>query len=153
VGDANINKEFFQGEEFQTLLFLGFDQLQTTHDREKLRLLASALANSGVSSFSEETRKELFIRVLRDLTPLHIHALKELLPSKRYLEAGPTFWKGVSPRQGEEIGILQYLAANGLVEEFLTVKKVSGLGTRNPDVAARVLKELLERPPIRNFRI
>jgi hypothetical protein len=152
IGEENVNKEYFKSEEFQTILFLRFEQLRTTHDKEKQRLLASALANSGLSSFSEESRKELFVRILRDLSPQHIQRLKELLPPKRYLEAGPTFWPKSASPQGEELGILQYLAANGLVDEFLTAKKVAGLGT-SPDKIARVLQEHLERPPTRNFRI
>ena len=38
---------FYGSEEFQTLLVLAQEQLWTTHDKEKLRMLAVALANSG----------------------------------------------------------------------------------------------------------
>src|SRR5947199_9802165 len=48
LGEDAINRDFFETEEFQTLLALAMEQLQTTHDREKLKMLARALAHSGI---------------------------------------------------------------------------------------------------------
>lgn len=47
VEEQAIHKEFFESEEFQTLLALTIAQLQTTHDREKLKMLGKGLAHSG----------------------------------------------------------------------------------------------------------
>jgi hypothetical protein len=38
----------------------------------KIAMLGNALANGGVTDFSEEHRKELFLRLIRELTPHHI---------------------------------------------------------------------------------
>ena len=51
----------YGSEEFQTVLALAQEQLWTTHDREKLRLLAAALAHSGAKEFQADD-KELMLR-------------------------------------------------------------------------------------------
>ena len=52
VRDRIPDAAFYGSEEFQTLLALGQEQLWTTHDKRKLKLLAAALANAG-PNFSE----------------------------------------------------------------------------------------------------
>jgi len=74
---------FFEGDEFVTLLTLMLEQIQTTHDRKKLKMLATGLANSANAEFTAEGRKELFFRIIRDLAP---HDLDEQ-PSFDFLEA------------------------------------------------------------------
>ena len=81
AGEATIEKEYFLTEEFQTLLTLVLQEIQTTHDRTKLQMLASALSNSCQTKFQSETRKELFVRTLRSLSPNHICALDSLVPT------------------------------------------------------------------------
>lgn len=78
AGEAQIQEEYFMTEEFQTLLTLVLQELQTTHDRTKLRMLATALSNSSQIKFQYETRKELFVRTLRALSPEHIQLLNSL---------------------------------------------------------------------------
>ena len=46
IEEEKIDKSFFQTEEFMTLFALTIEQLQTTHDREKLLMLANGLAQS-----------------------------------------------------------------------------------------------------------
>lgn len=62
VGEDKVDREWFRSEEFQTLLFEAFRQLNVTHDRAKLEMLGVALANSGAVGFKDEERKDLFIR-------------------------------------------------------------------------------------------
>src|SRR5258708_6165451 len=80
LDDAQVRKEYFESDEFQTLLTLILQEIQTTHDKKKLQMLAAALCNSGNIDFQSETRKELFVRVLRLLSPEHIRALNSLAP-------------------------------------------------------------------------
>ena len=159
VGTDKVDKEFFKTEEFQTLLFLAMEQLQTTHDKTKIEMLANALANSATLAFSSEERKEFFVRTLRDLSPHHVRVLKELMPADRELAATPTFWPTKVEPTGEELGILQSLTAGGMVEDFLTLDK-----NRNfPELrfgnawGEREIKEALRKyinvAPRRNFRI
>jgi hypothetical protein len=82
MDESQIQKEYFMTEEFQTLLTLVLQEIQTTHDRAKLRMLASALTNSGQTRFHGETRKELFVRTLRALSPEHIRTLNSLTPTR-----------------------------------------------------------------------
>src|SRR6266853_84784 len=65
--ESKIDKEFMKSDEFMTILLLAIEQLQTTHDKEKKTMLANALANSGLVEFSSDSRKELFMRIIRDL--------------------------------------------------------------------------------------
>jgi hypothetical protein len=46
-------------------------------------MLGKALANSGARDFSEETKKQLFLQLIRDLTPQHIALLRELSGSQQ----------------------------------------------------------------------
>jgi hypothetical protein len=97
-------------------VFIAIQALLTTHDKEKKKMLSAALASSCKTTFASEDRKELFVRILRDLSPSHIQVLKKLFrpwyAPGRYLPIGEP--------EGEELAILQYLAANGLAEQYST---------------------------------
>jgi hypothetical protein len=80
VGEDKVDREWFRSEEFQTLLFEAFRQLNVTHDREKIEMLGVALANSGTSGFKDDDRKDLFVQFVRDLTRQHLKVLLELAP-------------------------------------------------------------------------
>jgi len=159
LDENKLDKASFKTDEFQTLLFLAFEQLRTTHDKEKRAMLAAALSNSGTTEFSTEERKELFVRILRDLSPQHIRVLKELVPAEHFRDAGPTFWPTESNPGGEFLGLLQYLTAMGLVEESLHYDKNRSLGSprysskwTEHDIE-RALKEYVNVPPTRQFKI
>lgn len=79
--EALVRADYFMTEEFQTLLTLVLQEIQTTHDRAKLRMLAASLSNSCLTKFRSETRKELFVRTLRSLSPEHIQVLNSLSPT------------------------------------------------------------------------
>jgi hypothetical protein len=101
---------FYGSEEFQTLLALAQEQLWTTHDKEKLRTLAIALANCGANEFREDD-KELMLRALRAISPsdlktLNHENLKGWLPLTKRIEYTP-----------EILGSLSRLASHGLVTE------------------------------------
>ena len=104
---------FYGSEEFQTLLALAQEQLWTTHDKEKLRMLAVALANSGANEFRNDD-KELMLRALRivspsDLKNLNHEYLKGWLPLTKRIDYAP-----------DVLGSLSRLAGLGLVnEQFL----------------------------------
>jgi hypothetical protein len=118
VEESKIDRAFFETEEFQTLLTLVLEQLQTTHDKAKLQSLAAALVNGGLKEFSADTRKELFLRILRDLSPNQLHLLDSLRPSPQF-ESYLSDWPVRSNPKGEELAVLQSLAANGLVDQTL----------------------------------
>ncbi|QHN03997.1 hypothetical protein FTO74_11900 [Granulicella sp. WH15] len=104
---------FYGSEEFQTLLALAQEQLWTTHDKEKLRILATALANSGTEEFQKDD-KELMLRALRALSPsdlknLDHENLRNWTPLTKRFDYGP-----------DVLGSLSRLASSGLViEKFL----------------------------------
>jgi len=136
VGEDKVDREWFRSEEFQTLLYEAFSQLNVTHDREKIEMLGVALANSGSPGFKEEERKDLFIRFVRDLTRQHLKVLLDLAPTQLPIPASPA-QSGVQPLDKETAGsfwwtsrptvtpkdddllALQMLHAYGLVEERL----------------------------------
>ncbi len=149
IGEDKVDRDWFRGEEFQTLLSDAFQQLNATHDRKKLEMLGTALANSGAPGFKEEERKDLFIRFVRALSPQHIKVLLELAPQPVVLYDYPTITpdtqhfqeSDIKPREnanektleflrwnrrprispdGDDLLALQMLHADGLVEETIT---------------------------------
>lgn len=135
VGEEKVDRGWFRSEEFQTLLYEAFSQLNVTHDREKIEMLGVALANSGAPGFKEEERKDLFIRFVRDLTRQHLKVLVELAPTRLPM---PTSRPAVEALDEEterklkwssrptlrskhdDLLALQMLHAYGLVEENIT---------------------------------
>jgi hypothetical protein len=113
VRDRIPDAAFYGSEEFQTLLALAQEQLWSTHDKKKLKLLAAALANSGTEQFRNDD-KELMLRALRAVSPsdlevLNHQNLKGWLPLTRRIDYGP-----------DVLGSLSRLASQGLVmEKFL----------------------------------
>ncbi|HEX3940107.1 MAG TPA: hypothetical protein VHX11_01330 [Acidobacteriaceae bacterium] len=133
------DENYYGSEEFQTLLALAYEQLWTTHDGEKLRMLAAALANSGNASFQADD-KELMIRALRNLSPSDIknldhEYLKNWFPLTKRIEYG-----------ADVLGSLARLASSGLViEKFLKP---------NPNAnAEQKMVSLLDSPPWRTFQL
>jgi hypothetical protein len=133
LGKEKIDREWFRGAEFQTLFFEATQQLHVTHEAQKIKMLGVSLANSGATEFKDEDRKELFLQLVRYLSPHHIAVLRSLVPEvervgppaviagfpKEYLEK--ELWRRRPNVQGFGTDglILQMLAAHGLVEETL----------------------------------
>jgi len=159
IDHSKLDKEFFKTEEFQTLLFLGFEQLRTTHDKTKQKMLATALSNSGSVQFSCEERKELFVRILRDLSSQHVQVLKMLIPSESVKDSPVDSWPTESSPVEERLGVLKYLSAMGLVHESLSYDKNRSFGgprysnTWSAADAERAIKEYVNVTPKQKFRI
>ncbi|MBI3476670.1 MAG: hypothetical protein HY010_13135 [Acidobacteria bacterium] len=149
VGEEKVDREWFRSEEFQTLLYEAFSQLNVTHDREKIEMLGTALGNSGAPGFKEEERKDLFIRFVRDLTRQHVKVLLQLVPNYLPMRASGTVeplneeterklkWGSrptVNPR-ADDLLVLQMLHAYGLVEEHINSSIVQ------PRIPARFTSE------------
>lgn len=105
-----IDKHFLKTEEFQTLVFLVIQQVQTTYDKGKLKALSDGLARGRLRDFSGDSRKELFFRILRDMAPNEFQILKNLSPTPER-GGGPV----IPDPDGEDLAILQRLEAHGLV--------------------------------------
>jgi hypothetical protein len=177
VGEDKVDREWFRSEEFQTLLYEAFSQLNVTHDREKIEMLGVALANSGAPGFKEEERKDLFIRFVRELTRQHLKVLVELAPKPLRFDDSPPQSRGEPLRdetasrlrwnlrptlrpQDDDLLALQMLHAYGLVKENL---KSSIEGPRIPSSftsesqivdAVKKFSKSIENPVVtRSFRI
>jgi hypothetical protein len=112
------DESYYSSEEFQTLLALAYEQLWTTHDREKLRMLATALANSGSTVF-EADDKELMTRALRNLSPSDIKTLNhENLKGWRPLTSEIQY-------SADILGSLSRLAGSGLIIERYPKRNMS----------------------------
>jgi hypothetical protein len=145
---------FFETEEFQTLLALAVEQLQTAHDSRKVKLLAAALASSGTKEYSKDGRKELFVRALRELTADEVLALGRMRPRRingfiqKPEDCGP---------EGEDLLVMQRLGRLGLIEE--RVKGPGGVhlsgGTDPGELRDQfnALRDSISKPPQRCFRI
>jgi len=167
LGETKIDREWFRGEEFQTLLFEALHQLYVTHSEERIKMLGKALANSGAVDFKDESRKDIFLRLIRELAPQHIEMLRRLLPPKRpstfTAEQYPDsqLWNNRPNivRRGTDLLVLQMLAANSLVKETPKANKLrvpSISLTSSESDAQRALNELvkqIQEPPERSFAL
>ena len=174
VGESKIDKEWFRSEEFQTMLFEAARQVAVTSDRKKIVMLGNALANGGIVDFSNEQRKELFLQLIRELTPQHIAMLSRLLPPNEKVSSadqslagheGNTSgirweWRPSIPGEGEDLLILQMLAASSLVTESLDPPKIReprfGGGIPSQSEVSHILSQFLKElqaPPTRIFRL
>ncbi|SRR5260370_72291 len=162
VDRSKVDKDWFLSEEFQTMLFEAARQVTVTADRQKVVMLGNALANGGISDFSNETRKELFLQLIRDLTPQHVSMLRRLLPHEDANFNPQWRWNArpsIVGNNADELAVLQMLAAQGLVTERIKPPKL-----REPRFGSNVsvgeakhivtefIKEL-QQPPGREFRI
>jgi hypothetical protein len=156
IDKAKLDKEFLKSDEFMTVLLLAIEQLQTTHDQEKKRMLANALANSSLLEFSSDSRKELFMRIFRDLAPEHIQMLQVMRRKAvtRSHEHGPMA-RDIKDPHGKDLAILQSLAADGLVDEYLEKKRPSipTATYSSQREITKTLEDLLLELPKRCFRM
>jgi len=139
VHDSIPDADFYGSEEFQTLLALAQEQLWTTHDQRKRKLLAIALANSGAQEFQNDD-KELMLRALRVVSPSDLRTLahenlKGWLPVTKRIEYQP-----------DVLGSLSRLTSQGLVmEKFVRP---------NPNASRdQKLASLLEHGTWRTFQL
>jgi hypothetical protein len=149
------------------LIFEALHQLHVTQDRKKIEMLGKCLANSGAGEFKDESRKQLFVHLVRDLTPQHIALLHRLMPRARQESETPhevpdqMLWlnRPAVTATGSDLLILQMLAANGLVEESLKTIAArqpsagSFSSTADIDKALKDFVRELQRPPLRYFRV
>lgn len=130
---------FYGSEEFQTLLALAQEQLWVTHDKEKLHMLAVALANSGREEFRNDD-KELMLHALRAISPSDLKTLNH---------ENLNGWLPLTKRIGyppEVLSSLSRLASLGLVmENFLRP---------DPNVSnEQKLESLLQHGTWRTFQV
>jgi hypothetical protein len=145
--EASIPDEGYYGsEEFQTLVALALEQIQTTHDKRKQKMLASALANSGTSEFHADNAKEQYVRTLRDLGPHDLVVLKQLggVPMASGLQNNTPDTTATSRAR---------LVAFGLIDERLVPHQVprAPSSTREQDI--RKFVETVMKPPKREYKI
>jgi len=112
IEDSIPDENYFGSEEFQTLLALGIEQLKTTHDEGKRKMVADALANSGSAEFISDD-KEQYVRILRDLSPADAGTLRELASIHERTSGSA----GLTMHGGGTTSSLARLTALGLVDE------------------------------------
>jgi hypothetical protein len=146
--EEKIDKEFFESDEFLTLFTLTLEQIQITHDKAKLKMLATGLANSASSDFVSESRKELFLRILRDLAPEHVSMLHEMRPVEHFGRKGVRL--SVDSPTEDRLAVLQHLASQGIVTESLRVEKIPTVNFSHPG-SFHMIQKYLETPPTKSY--
>jgi hypothetical protein len=147
--DSKVDRAFFESDEFLTLFTLTLEQIQTTHDKNKLNMLATGLANSAHVDFASESRKELLLRILRDLAPEHVSMLQEMKPVEHL---GKQVGRVIDSPVGDDLAVLQHLAAQGLVTERLEMEPFPNMNPSHPS-AFGTIRQLLEIPPAKTYVI
>ncbi len=142
------DEDYFGSEEFQTLLVLALEQLQTAHDATKRRMRAAALAYSGSTEFSGDALKEQYMRILRDLSVQDLIVLKD--PK---LKGWTPFVTNIS-YGGDVLCSLSRLEGFGLVVR--TLKPLGGpfgrYGSSHLEME-RAFQDLLTKPPDQVYHI
>ncbi len=115
---SKLDLTFFDTGEFQTLFFLLVEQLRTTHDREKIKMVASMLVNSGLVEYKSDARKENFVRILRELSVLDLMALRKLFEVAHLPERLIYRKIEVCEPRDETLAAMRHLVSLGVAEEF-----------------------------------
>lgn len=149
IKDSIPDVDYFGSEEFQTLLTLAIEQLQTSHDEAKRKMLAAALANSGSTGFSGDPDKEQYVRTLRDLSPVDLDTLTRLAPQS----VPHPHISEVRNAPDTILCSLSRLTALGLVAESLTPKRPPPAPGWNSADAARAFFAMATQLPDRGHRI
>ena len=158
LDETALDNSYFETEEFQTILFLALQQLQTTHNKRKIRMLAWAVANSGTRDYSADNRKEIFVRAVRELTPDHIEMLKRFRPAIQH-EGRTLYGRETLKRLGDfDLLVANDLVRLGFVRESLEypILRHRHTGTRPEELAAKteeLASAILDRAPARSFDI
>jgi hypothetical protein len=139
--EASIpDRKYYESEEFQSLIGLVIEKLNTTHDEEKLRMFGDALANAGSSGYQPD-EKEDYIRILRDLSNKDLQVLKHSRLN------GGRFFHDAQSSVGRLVGM-------GLVTETLEEKRTPMIPrTADSRRKADALKELVTKPPKRAYSL
>jgi hypothetical protein len=153
IEDRIPDPAFFGGEEFLSLFVEAVDQQRTNRHREKRKLLANGLANSGTTSFKDDQEKESYFRVLRDLTPGDLVVLRKVEPRIYAPNQAPSspIIKNPSPPNDSVLARLEGL---GLVKSRLSISP----GTRQvtPRVgmnASEAISALIESQAVTSYEI
>src|ERR1700730_16401768 len=136
--EDKIDQKFFESDEFLTLFTLTLEQTQTTHDKAKLNMLATGLANSASSDFISESRKELFLRILRDLAPEHVSVPHEMRPVEQFGRKGVRL--PVDSPTGDRLAVSQHVFSQCLPSDPLTLNVAFEKGGIQPLCSPMVLK-------------
>jgi len=152
VRTAIPDPNYFGSEEFQALIIEAIEQQRTNRFTEKRRMLACGLAQSGTQDFVSEPEKEVFFRLLRDLSMQDLAALKKLRPNKEVARFnGPS---KITVRQTQDNTALNRLQGFGLVSSTLQLepKNVADLmSIRTQNDVNRAIGSVLSGAPTSVF--
>jgi hypothetical protein len=157
IEESRIDRSFFESEEFQTILATILQQLQTTHDKQKMKMLACALVNCGTVEHRSDDRRELFVRALRELTTQHVITLATIRTGT-HVKGNWFDWRDeVCNPSNEKLLLLSDLVRVGFVQEFAKRQDLDHRHTGTyPEELAAKLEELtshvIEGVPVRCFR-
>jgi hypothetical protein len=154
------HRSFYESEEFQTLLGLLLERLNTSHDSEKIKTFGRALANSGSKEFKHDPKEE-YILIVRDLSAADLLELQRFAPEPPPKYQGKiddnTLFNFRRPRKdfrGDELSRINRLVGIGVVIETLEVRDVKPSGDISTITGARrEFAKFLQQPPMRSYTI
>ncbi len=76
ITENQVNKEFINSEEFESLIIRVIQALQTTHEREKISYFANILSKVVTTELLQNEKAQRYIGLVDELTGLHIRILK-----------------------------------------------------------------------------
>ncbi|MFL6439332.1 MAG: hypothetical protein ACJ71Q_17280 [Terriglobales bacterium] len=148
--EGKVRPDFFSSSEFQSYLFAALQQVFTTDQQRKLRMLGVGLANSANVRFERETRQDTFFQILRDLNLMDLELLAKMRDGYTIRDA---FKRGKS----SEALRAQLLEGLGVVEQYLEPIPLdmpqSLSASQNLEDIRKRIEHLMQDPFVRVFGI
>ena len=85
IEEKYLDFKYIHSEDFEALIFQILFSLQTTYQEEKIKLFSKIIANSVQIKFSKELRKERIVKIIEELTILHIKIIVLFVEKKKLL--------------------------------------------------------------------
>ncbi|WP_263358640.1 hypothetical protein [Acidicapsa ligni] len=145
IEDRISDMNYYESEEFHSLLTLILERLHATHQKEKLKMFGDALANSGSSDFKGDDTEQ-YIRTLRDLSLEDLQLLKAIWAAKKLPEPyrNLSFKESAKPSVARLVGFGLISEVHGLKKFNLTVP-VTPTSSQSPERYARGLADAFSK--------
>jgi len=76
ISEDQINKDYIQSSEFESLIIQIIQALQTTYEQEKISYFANILTNVAITPSLQNENAQRYVKIINELSGLHIRILK-----------------------------------------------------------------------------
>jgi CRISPR/Cas system CSM-associated protein Csm5 (group 7 of RAMP superfamily) len=114
INENQINKEYIQSDEFESLVIQIIQALQTTYEQEKISYFANILTNVAITPSLQNENAQRYVKIINELSGLHIRILKIVKETQDQVRASDISTK-IGGNFAEIEAYLSDLAAHSLI--------------------------------------